>query len=154
MTTCLLVRTQDKRKFLVPEKNMPTLIEFIKTFHAEVYRVELIEGKIIPQLKLLASAFCNPEYKSTMKVKKIEKIYPVTRARSFLLENAKKIRKYIQKTLASGKPVSMKQLKKRYKNCNVTDACLCNHLSVVRQQMIRSGKLVNKIGQGKYCLVQ
>lgn len=152
MTVCLLVRTRDKRKFLIHEKSMPTLIEFVKTFHAEVYRVELIEGKIIAQLKSLASAICNPDYRPTIKVRKLEKLYPPHRPRTHLLENAKKIRTYILKTLSSGKPVSLKQLKKRYKNCKVTDACLCNHLSIVRRQMLRSGKVVAKIGQGKYCL--
>jgi hypothetical protein len=153
MTTCLLVKTQDKRKFLVSEKHLSTLAEFIKTFRAEVYRVELVEGKEIIQLKSLATAICNPDYKPEFKVVKLEKIYPVTRPRVSILKNAKKIRQHIEKRLRDGRPVSLKSLKKRYKNCNITDACLRNHLSAVRKELAIEGKCVSKIGQGTYCLI-
>lgn len=152
--SCLLVKTPDKRKFLVNEKNMPSIIEYVKTFHAEIYRVEVVEGKIISQLKSLASAICDPDYDTQMKILNPEKIYPKSRPRSSILKNAKKIREFIHTRLSDGKPLSLKDLKKRYKDCDITDACLCNHLSAVRKQLIRSGKLIKKIGQGKYCLMQ
>jgi hypothetical protein len=154
MKNCLLVKTPDKRKFLVNEKNMPSIIEYIKTFHAEVYQVKVINGKIINQLKNLAGAICNPDYSTEMEFEIIEKIYPKARPRSSILKNAKKIKDYIYENLSSGNPVSLKDLKKKYKNCQITDACLCNHLSSVRKQMSKSGKHVRKIGQGIYCLIE
>jgi len=154
MNNCLLVKTPDKRKFLVNEKNMPSIIEFVKTFHAEVYQVEVLKGEIINHLKNLAGAICNLDYNTEMDIKIIEKIYPKSRPRSSILNNAKKIREYIYEKLSEGNPVSLKDLKKKYKNCEITDACLCNHLSAVRKQMVRSGKQVKKIGQGNYCLVE
>lgn len=152
--SCLLIKTPDKRKFLVSEKNMTSIIEYVKTFHAEVYRVEVLEGKIISQLKNLAGAICNPDYDVEMKVQNAEKIYPKSRPRDSILKNAKKIRDFIYTRLISGNPVSLKDLKSKYKDCDITDACLCNHLSAVRKQLIRSGKTIKKIGQGKYCLVE
>lgn len=152
MNNCLLVKTPDKRKFLVSEKNMSSIIEYVKTFHAEVYQVEVIQGKIIYQLKNLAMAICNPDFDTDMEIKNPKKIYPKTRPRSFILKNAKKIREFINERLSQGKSVSLKDLKKKYKNCDITDACLCNHLSAVRKQMIKSGMIVAKVGQGKYCL--
>jgi len=151
---CLLIKTPDKRKFLVNEKYMTSIVEYVKTFHAEVYRVEVLEGKIISQLKNLAGAICNPDYDIEMKVQNPEKIYPKSRPRSSILKNAKKIREFIHARLSGGKPVSLKDLKNRYKNCDITDACLCNHLSAVRKQLIRGGMTIKKIGQGKYCLVE
>lgn len=151
---CLLVKTPDKRKFLVNEKNMTSIIEFVKTFRAEVYKVEVLEGKVISQLKNLAGAICDPEYSAEIKVQNQEKIFPKSRPRTSILENAKKIRDFIKKRLDEGKSVSLKELKEKYKSCDITDACLCNHLSAVRKQLIRSGKTVKKIGQGKYCLVE
>jgi phage pi2 protein 07 len=149
---CLLVKTPDKRKFLVSEKNMQSIIEYVKTFHAEVYRVEVLEGKIISQLKNLAGAICDPDYNTEMKIQNAQKLYPKTRPRNSILKNAKKIRDFINNRFSSGKSVSLKDLKKRYKNCEITDACLCNHLSAVRKQLIRNGRIIKKIGQGKYCL--
>jgi hypothetical protein len=154
MANCLLVKTQDKRRFLVNEKNMPSIIEYVKTFHAEVYLVEVLNGKVINLLKNLAGAICNPDYDTEMEINIIERIYPRSRPRSSILKNAKKIREFIHSRLSNGKPVSLKDLKKRYKNCDITDACLCNHLSAVRKQLARSGKVIEKIGQGNYCLVE
>lgn len=154
MTQCLLIETPDERKFLVQEKNLTSIIEFVKTFQAEIYKVEVIEGKIISQLKNLATAICNPDYCPSMKIKIIKKIFPVTKARTSILKNAKKIREFITSTLLSGEPLSLKSLKKKYKNCEITDACLCSHLSAVRKQLIKSGKIVKKIGQGTYCLAE
>lgn len=153
MTKCLLVKTADKRKFLVHEKNMSSIVEYVKTFHAEIYRVEVIEGKVISHLKNLAGAICNPDYKPKIKIKNPKKIYPKSRARMAILSNAKKIRTFIQSQLNKGKPVSLKELKLRYQNCNITDACLCNHLSAVRKQLALNGMIIKKIGQGKYCLI-
>jgi len=154
MNNCLLVKTPDKRKFLVNEKNMPSIVEFVKTFHAEVYKVDVLEGKIINQLKNLAGAICNPDYDTEMDIRIIDKIYPKSRPRSSILKNAKKIKEYIYEKLSEGKTVSLKDLKKKYKNCEITDSCLCNHLSAVRKQMARNGKHIKKIGQGNYCLVE
>ena len=149
---CLLVKTPDKRKFLVNEKNLESLVEFVKTFHAEVYEVEVIQGKIISQLKNLAGAICNPDYDTTMQIRNPKKIYPKTKPRSSILKNAKKIREFIYTKLSEGKSVSLKDLKKKYKNCDITDACLCNHLSAVRKELFSCGLTIRKIGQGKYCL--
>ena len=154
MNNCLLVKMPDKRKFLVSEKNMLSIIEFAKTFHAEIYKVEVIKGKVICQLKNLAGAICNPDYNQDMEIQNPVKIYPRTRPRSSIIKNAKKIKAFIYNKLNNGKPMSLKDLKKKYKNCNITDACLCNHLSAVRKLMIENGLNVQKIGQGKYCLTK
>lgn len=153
METCLLVKTQDKRKFLVNEKNFQSLMEYAKTFNVEIYNVEVMEGKIISQLKSLAMAICNPEYNPQIKVHLVEKVYPVSRPRQEILKVAKKIHSFIYTTLKNGLPVSLKTLKKKYKNHDVTDACLCNHLSTARKKLINEGHHIIKIGQGTYCLM-
>lgn len=150
---CLLLRTKDKRKFLTHEKNLPSLIEFSKTFGAEIYEVIPEDGQKVLELKPLTVAICNPEYGGAPKYSKIDKIFPKSkRNRSTILNDAGKIRAFIKKRLLEGKPVSLKELKDKYKEWELTDACLCNHLSVTRKELVQSGHSFRKLGAGKYCL--
>jgi len=151
--TCLLLKTKDGRKFLTYEKNLPSLIEFAKTFGAEIYRVEIEKQKIL-ELKALANAICDQEYATSPKHRRIEKIHPKPkRTRQAILRNAIKIRKFIRRRLLAGKPVSLKELKTKYKHYEMTDACLCNHLSTIRKLLIREGYTIKKLGAGKYCVL-
>lgn len=151
---CLLIKTKDNRKFLTHENHLPSLVEFTKTFGAEIYLVEPGEGeKIYNKLKPLTVAICNPLSESDPDFQIISKIYPENkRDRKSILTDAKIIRQYIQKKLLSKKSVSLKELKEKYKNYNLTDACLCNHLAVVRKSLINSGHTFRKVAAGKYCL--
>ena len=54
----------------------------------------------------------------------------------------------------TGKPLSLKSLKKKYENLGITDACLCNHFASVRRNLIKEGVTFRKIGAGKYCLAE
>jgi len=149
---CLLLKTKDNKKFLTHEKNLPSLIEFAKTFRAEIYRVEVEDQKTL-ELKALVDAICDQEYEITPKHNKLEKLFPVPKkARKDILADAVKIRSHIFRKLKSGKPVSLKELKKKYQKHKVTDACLCNHLSMARKQLTREGCTVKKLGAGTYCV--
>ena len=145
-----MIKTPDKRKFLVGEKNLQAIIEYVKTFKAEIYKVEVIEGKIINQLKSLAGAICNGEFDCNAKIKVLKKIYPRSKPRQNILNNAKKIKDFISKKFSNGDAVSLKSLKNKYKGCEITDACLCNHLSAVRKELAETGHKIKKIGQGTY----
>ena len=150
---CLLIKTKDNRKFLTYEKHLPSLIEFAKTFNAEIYKVKSL-GKLM-ELKSLANAICDPQYDEKPNHTKIEKLYPKSnKTRDSILKDASKISKFIRRRLLSGKSLSLKELKDKYKNCNVTDACLCNHMATIRQTLVREGHSFSKIGAGKYCLAQ
>ncbi len=152
---CLLIKTKDKRRFLTFEKHMPSLIEFAKIFGAEIYMVQPAHKEKVMELKALTAALCDSEYKKKPKYKKIEKLHPKPkRDRQTILAEAIKIRKYIRKRLLAGKPVSLKELKIKYKENNLTDACLCNHLSVTRRELVKEGRTFRKLGAGRYCLAE
>ena len=138
MNDCLLIKTSDEKNFLVNKKNMKFIIEYVKTFNAELYLVEVIKGKIISQLKNLASAICNPEHKNESSFRIIEKIYPKSRVKNNTTDNADKIRKHILEKFQTKQTVSLKDLKNKYKKLQVTDACLSNHLSMVRKQLLKN----------------
>lgn len=150
---CLLIITKDRRKFLTHQKNLPSLIEFTKTFGAEVYTVQA-EGQKILELKALANAICNQEYDDDPECTKLKKIYPQPlRERKTVIKEAGRIRKFIRDRLLSGKTVSLKELKTKYENRGLTDACLCNHFSTIRKELTREGKQIEKISGGKYRLL-
>ena len=141
-----------KRLFLTHEKNLNSLIEFAKTFSAEIHLVEAESQKVL-ELKTLADAICNQDYECQVKseFKTLRKIFPKTqRNRDTILSNAKKIRKFVHRRLTSGKPISLKELKEKYKNYKVTDACLCSHLTSVRKYLAEEGYQIRKIGAGTY----
>lgn len=150
---CLLVKTKDNRKFLTQQKNLPFLTEFAKTFRAEIYLVEMLEGKVISELKTLAANLCNPELRPIIEARQLKRLYPESaKTRQNILKAARKIREFVQGQLLAGKTVALKDLKAKYKNCNITDACLCHHLSEVRKKLNGEGHAVKKVGQGRYCL--
>lgn len=152
MNQCLLIKIKDNRRFLTHEKNLPSLIEFAKTFGAEIFLVEPKEGQKIFDLKPLTIAICNSDETTGLQYKKIDKIFPKSkRKRQDILAEAQKIRNFIENRLLVGKPISLKELKKKYKKFDLTDACLCNHLSMARKMLTQRGFKFQKTG-GSYCL--
>ena len=138
------------RNFLTHEKNLSCLVEFAKTFSAEIYKVEA-EGQKVLELKALANAICDQDYCVKPKHEKLEKIFPkAARDRESILQNAKKIRRFIVNRLSNGKSVSLRELKTKYQDLKLTDACLCTHLTAVRKMLVNDGYNIRKLGAGEY----
>lgn len=155
MNRCILIKTKDNRSFLTHEKNLNCLIEFAKTFGAEMFTVIPASKSLVLDLEPLTSALCNPEYKDNPEYKCLKKIFPSqNRDRSSILRDAELIRSFIREKFISGESVSLKELKEMYKKHNLTDACLCNHMTSVRNTLTSEGYAFRKIGAGNYCLVK
>lgn len=151
---CLLIRTKDNRNFLTHENNLQSLIEFSKVFLAEIYLAEHEEGKVL-ELKTLANSLCKQDCQSEVQVRKIKKLFPKDgKSRKSILNNAQKIQSFIETRLMSGKPLSLKDLKKKYNTLEITDACLCNHFANVRKKLSKNGHEFSKVGAGTYCLTE
>lgn len=151
---CLLIKAKDGKQFLTPEKNLPSLIEFAKTFGAEIHLVQPTQGQSLLDLKALTAALCDPQYNIEPSYKNVEKILPKSKKnRKDMLADADVIRNYIKSRLATGEAIGLKDLKVKYESEDLTDACLCNHLSVVRKQLIKEGHELKKVAAGTYCLI-
>ena len=144
MKQCLMIKTKDKKKFFTYERNLPQLIEFSKTFNAEISIVQILSETNILELEELAPALCEKKsQKATYKVIEV-KLKPQKTT------NAKKIQSYIKKSLLNGKIVSIKSLKQRFNG--LTTACLCNNFKLIRNYLTNQGLSIEKIGQGAYRL--
>jgi hypothetical protein len=152
---CLLIKTKDNRKFLTHEKNLKSLIEFAKTFNAEIHRVKPQKGQKVLELKTLTKAICQSEYQEDPEYIILKRIFPKPKkSRKDVLKESDVIRNFIREKLVSHQVVSLKDLKAKYKSDKLSDACLCNHLTVVRKQLTEEGFSFRKLGAGTYCLAK
>lgn len=153
---CLMIKTKDRRKFFTHEKNYIQLLEFSRLFKAEVSVVAVKEAEVL-DLEQLAPAICDATYVQSqpveMKILEV-KLPQARRDRQNILKTAQKITNYIEKKFLSGDVVSLRNLIKKYNKLNVTSACLCNHIAIVRKRLETNGGKFVKVGGGKYQMVK
>lgn len=148
---CLMIETRDKRKFFTHEKNFPMLIDFAKTFNADISVVKLQEGQVL-ELSELAPAICDAAYKRPRSSYELleMKLTPKSNDRPTILKNAERIQGHIVEQFKTGKVVSLGELKDRFRKLKLTTACYCNHIHKVMKTLQKEGMKFNKIGAGKY----
>lgn len=151
---CLLIETKDKRKFFTHEKNFVQLIEFSKTFNAEISTVKLEEGPIL-ELEELAPAICDPAYKKPKAQYEVieTKLANKSRDRKTILKTAAKVKQYIVEKFRERDSVSLKDLKRKFKRYKLSDTALCNHVRRVKEELEQDGFRFIKLGAGEYKVV-
>ncbi len=153
---CLMIETKDRRRFFTHPNNYEHLIEFGKTFGAELSVVKVEEPEIL-DLMSLAPALCDSSFKISKNqiIEIIETKLPKDKKkRRSLLQQASEIKGWIKRQFLTGKAVRLKDIKEHYKNYNLTSQAFCNHLADVRKNLESEGFEVRKIGHGSYILNQ
>jgi hypothetical protein len=152
-TRCLMIKTKDKRKFFTHEKNFPQLIEFSKTFKAEISLVQVVDPTIL-ELAQLAPAICDANFVAPpvqdCELIEIKMAVEPRKNRGKILRLASQIKSFIQKKFLKGEVVALRDLRRRYKRYNLSVPCLSNHIARVRQELAVKGKAVERVGAGKY----
>ena len=150
---CLMIKTKDKRNFFTHEKNFPQLIEFSKTFKAEISLVK-VEDPTIMELTQLAPAICDANFAvpSVNKYEILEIKSPVApkKRRDKILRVASQIKSYITNKFLKGDVVTLKDLRRKYKRYNLSVPCLSNHVARVKKELTERGKHIKRTGMGKY----
>ena len=149
---CLMLETRDRRQFFTHQKNLPQLMEFSKTFNAEISVVRTSEEPV--DLISLAGNLCDNNYevhKPNFQVLEVKVARP-KRTRRKLDDHVKIIRKWIKNQLIDGKSVRLCDLTKRYKKYEFSSSTLCNHFTAVRNELVDEGFRVKKEGRGVYRL--
>lgn len=154
MTRCLLIETKDHRKFLTHEENLPKLIEFGKTFGAELSVIKTEEVPEILDLRHLAPALCDSDYSVEIPEYQIIKVMIErnNRPRKRLIKQASVIRDWIREELLAGRALQLAAIAKRYKKYDLSIQAYANHYSTVRGELVAEGYKVEKIGHGIYKL--
>src|SRR5262252_7159655 len=110
-----MIKTKDRRKFFTHEKNFPQLIEFSKTFKAEISVVRVDEADIL-DLSALAPAICDANYaakKTSYELVEVKLPVLPRNTRPTILRTAARIKQHILAKFLGGEAVSLKELKKR-----------------------------------------
>lgn len=149
----LLIETKDKRKFLTHEKHLLQLIEFSKTFSASLFIVKSNEKPM--ELEEIVNNLCNseyqsPEYNYEIIETKLENRPIIQKAKKNLIKNSDQIKNYIEKQFKNKNIVSVKELKSKFKQYNLSDSTFSNHIKNVKLQIEKQGFKVKKVGTGKY----
>lgn len=148
---CLMIKTEDERKFFTEEKNYAQIEDFAKMFKAEISVVETTDCEVL-KLEELAPAICNANYKSKNNEYNILEIkFPESKKkRKQIVNNSKVISEYIEQKLKNNNEVSLKELIKTFKNIDVTSACLCSHFKKTREKLAEKGYCFKKTAGGTY----
>ena len=70
--------------------------------------------------------------------------------RNKILDTAAKIKSFIKKEFTSGHQVSVNNVLQKFKNEEITNACVCMHLKSVREELMAAGVEIEKIKHGVY----
>ena len=149
---CLMLETHDHRQFFTHRRNLPRLIEFSKTFNAEISVVRTSEQPV--DLISLAENLCDNNYKihkPNFQLLEVKVTKP-KRSRRKLAHNGKIIRKWIKYQLVDGQTVRLRDLVKRYKRYGLSASAFCNHFIAIRKELVKEGFRVRKEGPGEYRL--
>lgn len=171
-TECLLLKTKDNRRFFTLPQNAHQLLEFSRTFGADMSIVK-IESPNLPIMALsdIAPAICNPGYKSP-EVGEIEIVEPVTTNSlppfEYVLNETKEpekkptmnprqtaemIRNHIRKSFLKYKVVDVQNVAKAFSDSGLRLYTISSHIRRVRDELLDEGHPVVKIGTGQYKLM-
>lgn len=153
---CLMIELSDQRRLFTRKSNYPQLVEFSKTFGAEISVVKIKEETNVLELQEIPQAICSEESQKSPKVEIIETRISKRKLddRKTMLKRAERIREHIQKKFLQGKTVKLKQIKKHYSHYDLTSSTYSHHLREVRKTLSNDGYAIEKLKSGEYRLKQ
>ena len=149
--TCILLRTSDKRCFFTYKRHLRHVTEYFKTFGAEIFLAKAYNLHVL-ELKDLVQGLCDTnKNQNGVEHTIIQRLHPIkAKSRKEMQIAAKDIKQYIESRFLDGEVVSLKKIKSKFQDLDLSDSCLSNHLSRVRKELEDSGKEIQRIGLGKY----
>lgn len=145
---CLLLKTPDNRHFFTHENNFPLLVEFGKTFGAEISVVKADNPPVL-ELEELTRCLCTPNDNEPPKYEVLEIKLSASEVsnRTKKSEISKQINSYIKDELISGKAVSIVGLLSKFNGTNQT---MSGYLTRARRELTAKGYYIKRIGVGEY----
>ncbi len=154
---CLLLKTPDGACFFTEVKHFPCLIEFGRTFEAEISIVQTKEEVEVLELDDLAKSICAPEHEThpeyeVLEIKLNKPQKKSNQSRAAKSEQGRSVVQYIIGEMVSGKTMTNATLESQFPN--VTKPCLNNHYTRARRELRAQGHLLKKEKPGTYSIVK
>jgi|694.fasta_scaffold12311_21 hypothetical protein len=136
---CLKIKTFDNRNFYTDIKNYKKIISYKNCLYKQISKVRY-EEQILLSLKNLAIAITD----NTFNDKKIIK-------KNINLSN--EIKNYIKDSFEKNSFLNFKNLKDKFKDCDVTTANLYNYLNNIKKIYKKDGKEIKRIKSGIFKII-
>jgi hypothetical protein len=149
---CLMIQTNDNRKFCTDMKGYNQLIEFANTFEAEISIIDLEEGDLLT-LEEVATAISDPRYNQIPKYKLIERKVGKKRIVRKNMFASREIKEYARNLLSGGNTLCFKELMGKFKNSNLSYNAFAAHMHKLRREFEAKGHFLQKIGPGQYRVI-
>ena len=141
---CLMVKLKDKRKFITNKKNLNHLIEFSKTFNAELSIVKTNNKKIL-NLEQLANQICDTNHKQEeFKYKTIKVLSKKQTEKNSIIFS------HIIKTLQNKKEVDTSKLITKFKKKGIDEKNIYSQITKAKNHIKKIGKTLKKLGKTKF----
>jgi hypothetical protein len=140
----LMIELKDKRKFITNKKNLSNLIEFSKTFNADLSIIST-ESKNSLSLEQLANEICDTNRKQEeFKYKTIETLNKKETNQSNLIFS------HIIKTLQSKKEIDTNKLIAKFKKKGIDEKNIYSQITKAKNYIKNIGKTLKRLGKTKY----
>jgi hypothetical protein len=147
---CLMISTNDNRKFFTYEKFYPQLVEFAHTFEADISLVRVKKAEVL-SLKSLAEAISDQS--RDMVECEFELIQPKISSVGKDRRNAAQIRRFLRNSFIEKGTASLSMLREEFRHLALSLPCLSNHLNKVKRELQAEGYQIEKTGRGCYSIL-
>lgn len=138
---CLMIKLSDKRKFLTNKKNINHLVEFSKTFNAELSIVRT-SHKNIKTLEQLADEICDTNKK--------QEDFAYEEVQKIIRKNNRKIFDYIMKTLRQKKSIDIEKIMVKFKKEGVDEKNIHSQINMAVKHLKSIGMNLEKTDKSQY----
>lgn len=149
---CLLLKTPDSRCFFTEEKNYPLLVEFGRTFNAEISVVKTKTQVQVLELPDLAKMICNQKPVECPPYDILETKLPSTKEldtnRQEKIKKTREITNFIRAELLGGKIVSSPELEQKYPETK--KGSISNYITRTKRELQAQGHHIVKVKPGCY----
>jgi hypothetical protein len=157
-TRCLLLKTPDQRCFFTEEKHFPLLLEFGRTFEAEISIVKMKEEVEVQPLASLARLICSQQKSDYPAYEIIEVKLAANAAKSKIdraerARRSKEINQYIREQLLNSTGVSISSLGTKFGESGqkyASETALARHLMRARRELEAAGHKVIRNKDSSY----
>jgi hypothetical protein len=151
MKACLLLTSPNGKQMITSQTNHPQLVEFIDCFRLTTNYVNVEDENKILDISQIAQIICDSNYNPSVEFFSKS----ATEISDSITENGNSsnyIRRKIKDHFLKNKEITFKEICKMFESLNYSLAALNNHFKIVRQELVSSGWIVNKIKNGRYKL--